>query len=133
VCPRNSREDNDEDDQGEDEGHHCVNPAGHERGWCKHHNRNGYYGGYNGGYNNGGYNGNPNGGYYGGANQTVSGVVTGVNGSQVTILRGLSTFNMDASQAFQRGDTNGPLYATRSITAYGFYDPSGYFHAVSIR
>jgi hypothetical protein len=112
----NGNEDN--DDQGAGNAHNCVNPAGHVRGWCKHHG-------------NTNYNGN-NGGYYG-QNQQLQGVVTGVRGSSVTLLQGLSSITIDASQALQRGNTNGPLYVTRSITAYGYYDNNGYFHATQIR
>ena len=60
-------------------------------------------------------------------------MITSVNGNTVTILQGLTTRSFDASQAFQRGAVSGQLYPTRSITAYGYYDGSGYFHAVTIR
>lgn len=120
--PRQGREgeQGDDDDQGRGNPHNCVNPAGHERGWCKHHRNDGYY------------NGNNNGGYYGN-NSSLTGVVTSVHGNSVSILQGLSTLTFDASQALQRGDTNGPLYVTRSITAYGYYDNNGTFHATEIR
>ncbi len=97
--------------------HGCYSPAGNMRGWC----RNQGYNGYNG------YNG------YGQGNATLAGVITSVNGSSITILQGLSTRTFDASQAFARRAVYGQLYPTRSITAYGYYDGGGYFHAVSIR
>ncbi|MDE2483421.1 MAG: hypothetical protein KGN02_14685 [bacterium] len=103
-----------------DDPHGCTNPAGHTRGWCKNQGGNGYNG-YNG------YGG------YGNANATLAGVITSVNGNTITILQGLSARSFDASQAFQRGAVYGQLYPSRSITAYGYYDGSGTFHAVSIR
>ena len=121
--PRNGRYDRDDEndnDQGRNP-HGCINPAGHERGWCKHHRRGSYYG--NGNYNNGGYYGNAQ----------IQGIITGVRGNTITILQGLTTINVDISQALQRGDTNGPLYATRSITAYGYYGNNGVFYAQEIR
>lgn len=122
---RNGKHDDEDDnDQGRGNAHNCVNPAGHERGWCK----NGRNGNYN---NNGGYyNGN---GAYNGQTSTIQGVVTGVRGNTVSVLQGLSTISFDASQALQRGYTNGPLYVSRSITAYGYYDGNGTFHATQIR
>lgn len=120
--PRSGRHGEQDDEDDNDQGRHgrqsCVNPAGHQRGWCKHGRNGGYY--------------NNNGGYYG-QNSTIQGVVTGVHGNSITILQGLSTISIDATQAFQRGYTNGPVYATRSITAYGYYDGNGTFHATEIR
>ncbi|MDE2481360.1 MAG: hypothetical protein KGN02_04130 [bacterium] len=109
-----------DDREGQDRGnpHGCVNPAGHERGWCKNQGYGNGYAGYGG---------------YGNSNATLAGVITSVNGNTVTILQGLTTRSFDASQAFQRGAVSGQLYPTRSITAYGYYDGTGYFHAVSIR
>lgn len=144
--------DGDRDDRG-GRGHNCVNPAGHERGWCKNHrnrncnnNYNGYpnngqypypnngqypypnNGQYNGCYGNNGYNG-----YNGyGQNATIRGVITGVNGNTITILQGLNPVSIDASVAFQYGRVNGSLYPSRSITAQGYYDQNGYFHATMI-
>ena len=151
----------DNDDQGDKDrdDHHksCVNPAGNQRGWCKNHNRNNncYYnnngypnngqypypnngqypypnnGQYNGCYNNNGYNGGYNNGN-GYQNATIRGVITSVNGNIVNVLQGLSSVSIDATQAFRSGRVNGQLYPTRSITAQGYYDNSGYFHAVTI-
>lgn len=150
--------DNDRDDRQ----HTCVNPAGNQRGWCKNHknrnnncsyNNSGYPNGYqypsqypypnngqypnpnngqySGCYNNNGYNGNPNNGY-GYQNATIRGVITNVNGNIVSILQGLSTVSIDATQAFRSGRVNGQLYPTRTITAQGYYDNTGYFHALTI-
>ncbi len=59
----------DEGDQGDEHhgGQSCVNPAGHERGWCKHGDRNGNY----------------NGNYPGGNYSTISGTVIAMNGDLV--------------------------------------------------
>ena len=85
VADRNENDnDNDNEDnnnQGRGRGNHgnqnCVNPAGHERGWCKHHNR-----------------GNNRG------NSTISGTVTGINGNMVN-------FQLDNGQTITVLDNNG--------------------------
>ena len=65
-------DDDDNDDQGDrgergrGNSNSCINPAGHQRGWCKHGNRNGRY------------NGN-----YGSNYSTISGTVIAVNGDLV--------------------------------------------------
>lgn len=120
--------DNDNDDdngQGEhgDRGergnaHNCTNPAGRDRGWCQHNRDN---------------NQNGSGYGYGQNNSQLHGIITGVNGDQVRILQGLSTVSFDATNAIQRNSTNGSLYPTRSITAYGYWDRNHYFHANTIR
>jgi hypothetical protein len=127
--------------------HHCTNPAGNERGWCKKHhrgiyNRNGYNGnnGYpnpnNGQYPNNNYNNNCNSNGYnnGGRNGNVvlRGVITGVNGNTLTLLQALSTITIDDSLALQYGRVNGSLYPTRSVTVTGYYDNNGYFRATTI-
>ncbi|HUY11298.1 MAG TPA: hypothetical protein VMV73_03455 [Candidatus Dormibacteraeota bacterium] len=101
-----------EDNHGNPQG--CINPAGHQRGWCKN-NQNGQ--------NNGQY----------GQNTQVQGLILGVSNNNVTILQGLSRITFDAGNALRNNNTNGPLYITRSITAYGYYDNNRYFHANSIR
>lgn len=67
-----------EGDRGDHGGQDCVNPAGHERGWCKH----------------GGENGDREGGYRkhhkhhrggNGANTTISGTVLSVNGNTAQV------------------------------------------------
>ena len=155
----NNSQDNDDqgDRDGDDRKQSCTNPAGNQRGWCKKHNRRGNGNGncnynYNG-YPNNGQNPYPNNGQYpypnngqysnngcnnsgynnnGYSNATLRGVVTGVNGSTVSIVQGLGTITFDASQAFQTGRVNGQLYPTRSITAQGYYDNNRYFHATVI-
>jgi len=122
----NQNNDNDGDDnngQGEQENgnqnnaHNCVNPAGKERGWCKHH----------------GYNNNQNGYYGNNQNAQLHGIITGVSGDTVSILQGLTTISFDATAAIQHNNVSGSLYPTRSITAYGYWDNNHYFHANAIR
>ena len=137
----NEQGDRDEDgngNQGRGNPQNCVNPAGHQRGWCKQHHRgdnncNGYNN--NNGYptatptpyNNNCYNnGNRNG------NVVLHGVITSVNGNTVTMLQGLTTISFNDSLAYQYGRVNGSLYPTRSITVNGYYDNNGYFQATSI-
>ena len=80
------RDENDNDNDNEDgnnqgRGNHgnknCVNPAGHERGWCKHGNHGSDRG-----------------------NATISGIVTGVNGNVVS-------FQLDNGQTITVLDNNG--------------------------
>ena len=80
------RSENDNDNDNEDgnnqgRGKHgnkdCVNPAGHERGWCKHGNRGGNRG-----------------------SSTISGIVTGINGNMVN-------FQLDNGQTITVLDNNG--------------------------
>lgn len=105
--------------QGHGNPHGCINPAGHERGWCKHDTENEHgYGNGTGNYTN---------------NAQLHGVIVSVSGTRVTILQGLVTYGIDASIAINRNDTGGPLVIGRSITAYGYYDQSNYFHAQEIR
>ncbi len=67
AIARADEDDNQQGDNQDGEGHgrqNCVNPAGHERGWCKH--------------------GNQYGGNYGGGNySTISGTVIAMNGDLV--------------------------------------------------
>lgn len=107
--------------------HHCSNPDNKERGWCV---QNGYGSQY--GYGNGYGNGYSN-GYGNNQNAQLHGIITGVNGDQIRILQGLSTISFDATNAIQQNNTNGSLYPSRSITAYGYFDNNHYFHANSIR
>lgn len=107
--PGDNNQGNDNNNQGAAP-HECVNPAGHTRGWCKHDK-----------------NGNQT------QNQQLAGIITAVNGTTITILRGLIPVSFDASAAINNGNVNGALYVTRSITAYGYYDSKNYFHARSIR
>jgi len=94
--------------------HGCINPAGHERGWCNKNN-----------------NQNQNGQY--GQNAQLHGIITGVSNDRITILQGILPITFDATYAIQRNNTNGALYPTRSIIAYGYYDNQNLFHANSIR
>ena len=134
----------DQGDQGNGHGHHsCVNPAGNERGWCKH-NRGNCYSNNNGypypygyatpppGYPYPNQYGNCPTGYGSGYNATLHGVITSVTGTRISNLQGLGTVTFDASQAFQYGRVNGNLYPSRTITAQGYYDQGGYFHATQI-
>ncbi|MDQ6823750.1 MAG: hypothetical protein M3Z07_04585, partial [Candidatus Eremiobacteraeota bacterium] len=66
----NNNNNNDENNQGNDEngngrhgGQNCYNPAGHQRGWCKHHGKHGDRGN------------------RGGNTTTISGVVENSNGN----------------------------------------------------
>ncbi|HUZ49738.1 MAG TPA: hypothetical protein VMW12_08375 [Candidatus Dormibacteraeota bacterium] len=106
-----------EQENGNQNAHNCVNPAGKERGWCKHN----------------GYNNNQNGYYGNNQNAQLHGIITGVSGDTVSILQGLTTISFDATAAIQRNNVNGSLYPTRSITAYGYWDNNHYFHANAIR
>ncbi|MEO6913517.1 MAG: hypothetical protein ABI182_05795 [Candidatus Baltobacteraceae bacterium] len=90
--------------------HGCLNPSGHQRGWCK---QQGY-----------GSNGNR------GANQRITGTVIGVSGNTVTLLQGLSTIRINDQIALNNGQVNN-LYPTRSVTAYGYWQ-GGTFVATSI-
>lgn len=96
--------------------HGCVNPAGHERGWCKGGN---------------GYSGNRYGS--GAANAQVHGIVTAVNGDTVTILQGLlgGSVTIDDQAAVNNGAANA-VYVGRTITAYGYWQ-NGVFYATSIQ
>ena len=94
--------------------HGCINPAGHQRGWCNRQN-----------------NQNQNGQY--GQNAQLHGIVTAVNNGRITILQGLIPITFDATYAIQSNNTHGAIYPTRSITAYGYYDNQNLFHANSIR
>ncbi len=94
--------------------HGCINPAGHQRGWCNRQN-----------------NQNQNG--QNGQNAQLHGIVTGINNDRITILQGLIPITFDATYAIQNNNTNGAIYPSRSITAYGYYDNQNLFHANSIR
>lgn len=114
-------------EQGDDNnnGYGCNNSGGNQNGGNENNgNQNGGYS--NGGYPNGGCSNNPNG------NQ-LQGIIASVHGTTVTILRGLIPMSFDASAAINNRNVYGGLYATRSITAYGYYDSNNYFHATSIR
>lgn len=113
----NGGDDNNGRGENENNAHNCVNPAGKERGWCKHN----------------GYNNNQNGYYGNNQNAQLHGIITGVSGDTVSILQGLTTISFDATAAIQRNNVNGSLYPTRSITAYGYWDNNHYFHANAIR
>ncbi|MDQ2662495.1 MAG: hypothetical protein M3Y18_00500 [Candidatus Eremiobacteraeota bacterium] len=118
--------DNEQGDQGNRGNKHgCMNPAGHERGWCKHHRNDGYNGGNNG--NGGGYNN-------GSCRQNISGYIILVSGNNVTVNQNLigGTRLFDASRAINNRQTNGNLRIGRHITACGYSDGSG-FHATFIR
>jgi hypothetical protein len=144
YCANNQQGDDDRGERGRRHGNHgnqpCTNPAGNQRGWCNQNGYNGYNtnGGYYNGHNwvqypNGQYNGqNPYGGY-GQQQQRITGVISAINGSTITILHGLSAQSFDAQPAFSRGNVNGQLYPSRQITAIGVYDGNGYFHAYSIQ
>ncbi len=148
VYAQNQQNQNDQDNDDQGNGnrgssgsaHQCTNPAGHQRGWCKNQrqNQNGNCNGYNGyptpNPNNGQNNGNCASNGQNGQNGTVvlRGVITGINGNTVTILRGLVPTSFDDSQAVQNGRVNGSLYPSRSITAQGYYDNNGYFRATTI-
>ncbi|MHB8146367.1 MAG: hypothetical protein ACYDGM_03770, partial [Vulcanimicrobiaceae bacterium] len=103
---------NDGNGQGEQENngnegnaHNCINPAGKERGWCRHNGQNGQNG------------------YYGNnQNAQLQGIITGVSGDTISILQGLTSISFDATNAIRSNNVNGSLYPTRSITAYGYYD-----------
>ncbi|MHB8152001.1 MAG: hypothetical protein ACYDGW_05055 [Vulcanimicrobiaceae bacterium] len=110
----NGRSGND-DHGGRGNGNNCVNSGGNggsERGSC---NQNGYYGNRNV------------------QNSQLQGIVTSVRNGRVSILQGLSTITFDAARAIRYNNTNGALYPSRSITAYGYYDNNHYFHANAIR
>ena len=190
----NGRDDNQGDDQGDNHGgdqnnqgnggpHDCTNPAGHQRGWCKHDDNNqggnttisgtvlgmnrdivrfrldngsiitvndrglqrngsalnvgshytlgGHYAhgvfiatntnGYTNGY--GGQNSN--------SNASVHGIITSVNGNNVTILQGLAPVTINDQPAMNNGQANN-LYVTRTVTAYGYWN-NGTFYATSIQ
>ncbi|MDQ6823020.1 MAG: hypothetical protein M3Z07_00775 [Candidatus Eremiobacteraeota bacterium] len=93
----------------------------------------------NGCFNNGTFkvdcNGYNNGGNNGGYQTSLSGFITTVSGSTVTINQNLigGTVSFDASEAINNNNTNGSLHFGRHITAYGYYDSNHYFHARSIR
>uniref|UniRef100_E6Q0X4 Uncharacterized protein n=1 Tax=mine drainage metagenome TaxID=410659 RepID=E6Q0X4_9ZZZZ len=110
----NQNDGNGGDDNQNNGPHGCINPAGHERGWCKNAN-----------------NQNQNGQY--GQNSQIQGIITGVSNDRITILQGIIPITFDATYAIQNNNTNGALYPTRSITAYGYYDDQNFFHANSIR
>ena len=94
--------------------HGCINPAGHQRGWCNRQN-----------------NQNQNG--QNGQNAQLHGIVTGINNGRITILQGLIPITFDATYAIQNNNTNGAIYPSRSIVAYGYYDNQNLFHANAIR
>lgn len=134
----------DRGDRGDsNQAHACVNPAGNVRGWCRNNddqgdqNEQGQYGSpypYGSQYPQYPYGSPPNGYGYGyGAQQSVTGVITAISGPTITIIRGLSALRVDATQAFQQGQVYGQLYPSRQITAVGYYDQGGGFHAISIR
>ncbi|MGC8485087.1 MAG: hypothetical protein ACP5O6_05570 [Candidatus Baltobacteraceae bacterium] len=110
----NQSDGNGSDDNNNDGPHSCINPAGHERGWCNKNN-----------------NQNQNGQY--GQNAQLHGIITGISNDRITILQGILPISFDATYAIQSNNTNGALYPTRSITAYGYYDNQNNFHANSIR
>ncbi len=110
----NQSDGNGGDDNNNDGPHGCINPAGHERGWCNRNN-----------------NQNQNGQY--GQNAQLHGIITGISNDRITILQGILPISFDATYAIQSNNTNGALYPTRSITAYGYYDNQNNFHANSIR
>ncbi|MDP9110045.1 MAG: hypothetical protein M3M96_00215, partial [Candidatus Eremiobacteraeota bacterium] len=93
----------------------------------------------NGCFNNGTFtvdcNGYNNGGNNGGYQTSLSGFITTISGSTVTINQNLigGTVSFDASEAINNNNTNGSLHFGRHITAYGYYDSNHYFHAQSIR
>ena len=118
---------NDNDDRGEnnnvrnhqDQAHNCYNPAGHQRGRCKHgddNNRNN---------NNDNNNGNNNG------QQSLRGVITSLNGNSVTLMQGLlSSVTVNDQRALDAGRANN-LYVGRTVTAYGYWN-NGTFYATNI-
>ncbi|HEY8297829.1 MAG TPA: hypothetical protein VIG32_07400 [Candidatus Baltobacteraceae bacterium] len=141
----------DHGDQQGDQGNH--KDRGHHRGHRNNNNNCGYYGnncnnnnynrcgnnnGENEDNNRGRNNCNNNGGYYGNGrngnqngNQTVSGVIVGVSGNQVTIMQGLlHRITINDQPALDRQAT-GRIEIGRSITAYGYYS-NGTFYATSI-
>jgi hypothetical protein len=109
--------------------HSCVNPAGNVRGWCKHntdtdndndnkeHNTNNC--------NNGTYNCN-NGTYNRNNTASVSGIITGISGTRVRLLQGLSSITINDSRAVNSGLTSN-LYVGRSVTAYGYWSGSVFY------
>lgn len=105
----------DEDDQGENNDrqnndrekgnrnrNNCYNPAGHERGRCKHNGRNGRNGGYNRG------------------TTTVTGTIQSINGSTVYFLR-------DNGQPLTFIDNNGTRLSVGQRVTLRLYNYNGQY------
>ncbi len=66
-------------------------------------------------------------GYPTSANASVQGIITSIDGSRVTIMRGLfATITIDDQQALNHGAAQN-LYVGRTITAYGFWSGKVFF------
>ncbi|MFN2527830.1 MAG: hypothetical protein ABR584_03840 [Candidatus Baltobacteraceae bacterium] len=80
--------------------HNCVNPAGHQRGWCKH-------------------NGNGNGGNQNGGT-TLNGTVDSINGNVVT-------FRLDNGQVVTILDNNGTQLSPNQHYSLRVYSQNGQY------
>lgn len=112
----------DDDDQGDEGGHgrgnphSCVNPAGHERGWCKN------------GRGQNRYNGS-----YGGNYTTISGTVVAVNGDLVQFHRdngSMATVNQGSLLNNGMGLNTGGHYTLRGYWSNNLFiaQPNGGYY-----
>ncbi|MHB8141225.1 MAG: hypothetical protein ACYDHD_08270 [Vulcanimicrobiaceae bacterium] len=88
------------------------------------------------GYNNQGNEGrddNSGSGWYGcGRQREVRGIITAVGSNAITIMQGLEPIRIDLSRALNRRRIYAPLYLSRTITAMGYFDRNGTFHATAV-
>jgi|GEM_PF-6319277 hypothetical protein len=84
--------------------HACVNPAGHERGWCAHERDE--------------------------APSLIRGIVTGMNGNLLTLLQGTRPITVDVRSL--KGGMPSDLRPGLPLTLRGYFDAGGVFHAISI-